>query len=195
MRAAVFFDRDGTLIEDVPYLSDPAKVRLIDGAAEAIRNLQALDYACVVVTNQSAVGRGMLSEPRLAEIHAEMYRQFAAQGVKLDGLYYCPLAPSTPDRTTVDHPDRKPGPGMLLRAAREMLLDLSRSWVVGDMLSDVLAGRNAGCRGTIYISSGEGGALLSDHQAIDHVVKDVFEAAQVIARLHVCASTSGVSFS
>lgn len=188
MRAAVFFDRDGTLIEDVPYLSDPARVRLIPGAAEAIHLLQSLGYACIVVTNQSAVGRGILSEARLAEIHAEMHRQLSLHGAKLDGLYYCPLAPATSDRSRIDHPDRKPGPGMLLRASRDLPLDLSRSWMVGDMLSDMLAGRNAGCRATICVRTGRSDAVPADDPATDHVVGNVLDAARLIARLHTAQS-------
>lgn len=183
MRAAVFLDRDGTLIEHVHYLNDPKQVRLLPGGPEAVRNLQALDFACVVVTNQSAVGRGMLTLDGLDEIHREMHRQFADHGVRLDGVYYCPVAPTSSDRTSIDHPDRKPGPGMLLRAARDLVLDLDRSWMVGDMYSDVLAGRNAGCRGTVLVRTGpECDVPAEGDPAIDYVADDLLEAARIIAR-------------
>ena len=99
-RPAVFLDRDGTLIEHVHYLSDPALVRLLPGAAEALRRLRRAGFACVLVTNQSAIGRGMLTEERLDQIHAEMNRQLAAEGATLDAIYYCPDAPGRrrPDR-------------------------------------------------------------------------------------------------
>src|SRR5262249_52308905 len=116
-RSAVFLDRDGTLIEHVPYLSDPKLVRLLPGAAEALIRLRRAGFACVLVTNQSAIGRGMLTEDGLAEIHAELHRQLAAAGATLDGTYYCPHAPSGDDRTVVECEDRKPGPGMLRRAS------------------------------------------------------------------------------
>ena len=147
MRPAVFLDRDGTIIASVHYLADPELVRLIDGAARAIRALRSAGYAIVVVSNQSAVGRGMLSVERLFEVHDAMCRQLAEAGASLDGFYFCPAVPASDDRTAVDHPDRKPAPGMLLRAAIDLDLDLSRSWMIGDMVSDVLAGRNAGCMG------------------------------------------------
>ena len=183
MRAAVFLDRDGTLIEHVHYLNDPKQVRLLPGGPEAVRNLQALDFACVVVTNQSAVGRGMLTLDGLDEIHREMHRQFADHGVRLDGVYYCPVAPTSRDRTSIDHPDRKPGPGMLLRAARDLVLDLDRSWMVGDMYSDVLAGRNAGCRGTVLVRTGpECDVPAEGDPAIDYVADDLLDAARIIAR-------------
>ena len=118
-RPAVFLDRDGTVIEHVHYLSDPALVRLLPGAAEALRRLRRAGFARVLVTNQSAIGRGMLTVERLDQIHAEMDRQLAASGATLDGIYYCPDAPAGDDRTVVEHSDRKPGPGMLLRAADE----------------------------------------------------------------------------
>jgi D,D-heptose 1,7-bisphosphate phosphatase len=153
-RAAVFLDRDGTLIEHVPYLSDPARVRLLPGSAEALVRLRRAGFACVLVTNQSAIGRGMLSKDRLAAIHTELNRQLAECGAVLDGIYYCPDAPAGEDRTVVERPDRKPGPGMLLRAATELKLDLGASWMVGDLISDVLAGLNAGCR-SILVQSGQ----------------------------------------
>ena len=118
-RPAVFLDRDGTLIEHVHYLSDPAKVRLLPGAVEALRGLRDAGYALVLVTNQSAIGRGMLTVETLAEIHAVMERQLAAHDVALDAIYFCPEAPSRDgDRTAIDHPDRKPAPGMLLARSR-----------------------------------------------------------------------------
>ena len=163
-RPAVFFDRDGTLIEHVPYLTDPAMVSLIPGAAEALKRLRAHGFARVLVTNQSAVGRGWLAVNRLEEIHAELARQLALQGATIDGIYYCPDAPKVDDRTVVENPDRKPGPGMLLRAAADLNLNLEASWMVGDLISDVLAGRNAGCR-SILVQSGQSSQPEADSVA------------------------------
>ena len=153
-RPAVFLDRDGTLIEHVHYLSNPTDVHLLPGAAEALAQLRRAGFLCVLITNQSAIGRGMISESRLHEIHAEMNRQLAERGTALDGIYYCPDVPSGDDRTVVENPNRKPGPGMLLQAASDLGLDLAGSWMVGDLISDVLAGLNAGCR-SILVSSGQ----------------------------------------
>ena len=152
-QAAVFLDRDGTVIEHVHYLSNPADVRLLPGAAEALAQLRRAGFVCVLITNQSAIGRGMISDSRLHEIHAEMNRQLTEQGTALDGIYYCPDVPSGDDRTVVENPNRKPGPGMLLQAASDLGLDLAGSWMVGDLISDVLAGLNAGCR-SILVGSG-----------------------------------------
>jgi D-glycero-D-manno-heptose 1,7-bisphosphate phosphatase len=182
VRPAAFLDRDGTIIEHVHHLNEPGQVRLLPRAAEGIRVLQSMDYACVVVTNQSAVGRGLLTLARLDEIHAEMARQLWAEGVRVDGIYYCPVAPVSSDRSIVEHPDRKPAPGMLLRAAAEMLLDLPRSWMVGDLVSDMLAGRNADVRGTILVRTGQGESVPAGHPAVDFIADDLLAAAQLVAR-------------
>lgn len=184
-RPAVFLDRDGTIIKQVHHLADPTLVELIPGAARGIRELRRAGFACVVVSNQSAVGRGLLTLDGLAEIHAEFCRQLAANDAGIDGWYFCAEAPKSGDRTATEHPDRKPAPGMLLRAARELDLDVSRSWMVGDMISDVLAGKNAGCRGSVLVRTGYGetgggagheGAGNATVMA-DHVADDLAAAA------------------
>lgn len=185
MRPAVFLDRDGTVIEHVPYLTDPADVRLVAGAGPALSSLRAAGFALVIVTNQSAMGRGMLDEAGLARVHAVLEAQLAEVGVSLDGIYWCPLAPQTSDPTMVEHADRKPGPGMLTRAAEELALDVSRSYMVGDNVSDALAGRNAGCRASVLVRTGHGAKTELDFGDLlatpsDHVVDDLAAAARLI---------------
>lgn len=154
-RRCAFLDRDGTLIQQVHYLKDPALVRLASDSAAAINRLRRHGFACVVVTNQSQIGNKLLSEAQLADIHEEMYKQLVAEGVMLDGVYHCPTPGRGSDRTTVEHPDRKPGPGLLIRAAQELGLRLQSSWMVGDMVSDVLAGTNANCCGSVLLRTGK----------------------------------------
>lgn len=154
-RPAIFFDRDGTLIEPIPYLQNPSAIQLVEGATKALAVARGASYTCVLVTNQSAVGRGLISEARLEEIHCELQRQLKRAEVELDAIYYSTIVPRTGDRTIVEHPDRKPGPGLLLRAASELGLSLARSWMVGDMISDVLAGVYAGCQGCVWIGAPE----------------------------------------
>lgn len=151
LRPAVFLDRDGTLIEFVHYLDDPGKVRLAHGAVEALRRLHEHGWAAVVVTNQAEVGRGRLSIDRLEQIHWEVRRQLADGGVGLNAIYFNACVPRSDDPTVIDYPDRKPGPGMLQRAARDLGLRLSDSWMIGDTLSDAFAGQNAGCRGSLIL--------------------------------------------
>ncbi len=182
MKPAVFLDRDGTLIQEANYLVDPADVRLLPGAGEAVMELRSAGFAVVVVTNQSAIGRGMLTEAGLTLIHDEMASQLRACGTELDGIYHCPIAPTTSSPESIEHPDRKPGPGMLIRAATELDLDLTRSWMVGDMLRDLLAGRNAGVHGTILVRTGHGSTVDQQHSAIDHVVDDLSAASRLILK-------------
>jgi D-glycero-D-manno-heptose 1,7-bisphosphate phosphatase len=146
-RPAVFLDRDGTLIEDRHYLADPALVRILPGVAQGLRRLRTAGFVCVVVTNQSGIGRGMFAEADYHRVHAEMIRQLAAEGATLDAAYFCPAAPAAEGAD--ERPDRKPAPGMLLRAAADLELDLTRSWTIGDAPRDVEAGRRAGCRGIL----------------------------------------------
>jgi histidinol-phosphate phosphatase family protein len=176
-RPAVFLDRDGTLIESVPYLSDPSAVRLLPGAAEALVRLRASGFACVLVTNQSAIGRGLITVGRLGEIHDELNRQLATAGAALDAIYYCPEAPAIDDPTVVEHDDRKPGPGLLIRAARELGLDLGASYMIGDIISDVLAGINAGCRASILVRKGPGSVETEREHPSSFVVADDLAAA------------------
>src|SRR3954451_11720011 len=129
-RPAVFLDRDGTLMEDREYLGRPEGVCLLPGAADGLRRLRAAGFACVVITNQSGIGRGLITEGEYRRVHEEFVRQLAAAGAALDATYYCPAAPAAPP--AAEHPDRKPGAGMLLRAAADLGLDLPRSWAVGD---------------------------------------------------------------
>jgi D-glycero-D-manno-heptose 1,7-bisphosphate phosphatase len=182
-KPALFLDRDGTLIEERCYLAHPDQVRLLPGAAAAVERLRQAGFACVVITNQSGVGRAMLTLAQMHAVNDEMQRQLREAGTQLDGLYFCTYAPLSNDKTAIEHPDRKPGPGMLLRAARELDLDLAASWVVGDSVSDVLAGRHAGCRGQILVRTGhdlvEALAFLGKDAL---VVNDLGEAADLIVK-------------
>ena len=154
-RPAVFLDRDGTIIEHVHFLNNPGEVRLLPGAAEAIRRLRLAGMACVVVSNQSGVGRGIITLEQLAAIHDEMNRQLAAEQTQVDAIHFCPEAPRGDDPLVIEHIDRKPAPGMLFQAAKSLRLDLDASWMVGDMITDVMAGWHAGCRGSILVLTGK----------------------------------------
>lgn len=175
MRGGVFLDRDGTLIELVHHLTDPAEVALVPGAGEALARLRAAGWPVILVTNQSVIGRGLLTEAGLARVHDEMHRQL---GFELDGIYFCPLKPTQTDPAVIEDPMRKPGPGMLLEAAEKQSLNLADSWMVGDTVSDIEAGRNAGCR-TILVETGYG-AGVDGYKGYDHRVATLAEAATLI---------------
>lgn len=193
-RPAVFLDRDGTMIQAVHYLSDPDRVRLLPTTAPALRRFHDAGYACVVVTNQSAVGRGILDEGQLHRIHDELNRQLAREGASIDAIFYSTHVPANDDRTVIEHPDRKPGPGMILRAAQELNLDISASWMVGDMISDVLTGINAGCRGSVLLSPSDVPLELQTPISTRiAVVGDLLDAAAVILESPVSATPLATS--
>jgi D-glycero-D-manno-heptose 1,7-bisphosphate phosphatase len=153
---AVFLDRDGTVIEEVDYLASPDEVRLIPGAADAIARLNALRVPVVIVTNQAGVARGYFPESRVAEVHARLDQLLAARSAHVDRYYVCPHHPREGTAPYLRECDcRKPRPGMLLRAAAELRLDLSSSCLIGDKLSDLEAGAGAGCH-TILVRTGYG---------------------------------------
>lgn len=183
-RPAVFLDRDGTLNREVDYLSDPAEFELIPGVPAALRALSAAGYALVVVTNQSGVARGLLSLETLDAIHARMRRVLEAENVRLDGIESCPHHPAAGEPPLrANCTCRKPAPGMLLKAAQDLDLDLARSWMVGDSLRDLQAGEAAGTR-SILVRTGKGRAqeqkaLAEGGQAA--IVEDDLSAA--VARI------------
>jgi len=186
MRPAVFLDRDGTMIVEVDYLADPERVELFAGAASALRRLAEAGYALVLITNQSGVARGMLDEDCLAEIHARLARELATEGVELDGVYYCPHHPEHGGAAYArDCACRKPRPGMLLEAARELGLDLERSWMVGDAARDLEAGWAVGARGLLVATGkgrGQGEAARAKAPAPGwlHEVDDLTAAAEFV---------------
>jgi D-glycero-D-manno-heptose 1,7-bisphosphate phosphatase len=155
-------------------------VRLIDGAAEALALLAEHGYARIVVTNQSAIARGLLDPCGLEAIHDEMRRQLRDAKSGVDAIYFSPRMPLTDDRVTVDYFDRKPGPGMLIRAALEHEIAIGQSWMVGDSISDVEAGRHAGCRGSILIQNGADVEHSVGGLPKVHVVASLLEAAHFI---------------
>ena len=168
-RGAVFLDRDGTLIEEVHYLRRSDQIHLLEGAAEALRLAQSAGLAAVLITNQSAVGRGFLAESGLREIHQHLNELLEAQDTRLDGIYYCP---HHPEADLEDYrrvcPCRKPNPGMLLQAARDLHLDPEKSLMVGDTFHDIEAGRRAGCR-TALVETGYGAGTWRDRRPDDPV--------------------------
>ncbi len=147
---AVFFDRDDTLMENVPYLGDPAKVKLLPGAIEAIRALEQAGFALFLVTNQSGVGRGLLTPAQVKAVNDETVRQLGHPAFR--EIYSAFAHPGGQGNHALS--DRKPSPQLLFRAAREHGIALGASFFVGDRLGDVLCGRNAGCR-TALVRTGE----------------------------------------
>lgn len=164
---AVFLDRDGVLIPDSGYPHLDEHLVLIPGAADAVRRLNALGYLVVIVTNQSGVARGLFSEERMHVFNDMLVRKLAAKGARIGAVYACPFHDEAEDPKYFhpDHPDRKPNPGMILRAIAEHNLDPARSFLIGDRQSDLEAARRAGMPGFLF----EGGDL-------DRFVRDLLGA-------------------
>jgi D-glycero-D-manno-heptose 1,7-bisphosphate phosphatase len=153
---AVFLDRDGTINEEVQYLSDLKKFRLLPKVAPAIKLLNDHGFKVIVITNQAGVARGYFGEDKVEEINEEMKRQLREKDAHLDGMYYCPHHPTEGmGKYKKDCWCRKPNPGMLKKAVKDFDLDLSKSYVIGDQLTDVKLGNNAGCQ-TVLVLTGYG---------------------------------------
>ena len=162
--AAVFIDRDGTINEDIGYVSSPEDLIIYPWAAEAIRLVNESGMKAIVITNQSGIARGLYTEETLHNIHGRLRDELARDGAQLDGIYYCPHHPRIgDDRYRQFCECRKPHPGMLLQAAREHNVDLSRSFVIGDKSSDMNLATNAGAKGVLVLT-GYGRATQEDSE-------------------------------
>lgn len=168
---AVFLDRDGTLIYDVGYARDPDQVRLFPDVKEALTKLRKHGFRLVLVSNQSGIGRGLMTVEQAEQVHQRVVSRLAECGVQLDAAYYCRHAPDEQCGC------RKPSPEMLLRAAKELDLQLDRSFMVGDKLGDVEAGKQAGCRTILLTATSASGKL---DPAPDYVAVDWLEVLQHI---------------
>jgi D-glycero-D-manno-heptose 1,7-bisphosphate phosphatase len=155
VRTAIFIDRDGVVNRKAPegkYITCWKEVEFLPGVFDAVRRLNRAGYLVILITNQRAVAKNKLSEAKLREIHEKMLKAFEAKGALINAVYYCP------HEIEVHCACRKPKPGMLLRAAKEHSVDLAASWMLGDSVSDVLAGKAAGCR-TVWLTRVKRSAL------------------------------------
>lgn len=182
----VFLDRDGTLNEEVDYLRTPEQLRMIDGAAVAVRRLNDLGLVTCVISNQSGVARGYLSEKDLEAVQTKLRNELEREGARIDAIYYCPHHPTAGrEPYNIECDCRKPKPGMLLRGEREFGLDLRRSFVVGDSIVDIQAGAAVGAT-TVLVLTGYGRSSFEASKelnlGIGKVAKNVTEAVEFIAQ-------------
>lgn len=168
---AVFVDRDGTIIHDADYCSDPKQIQIFDGAVEALRRLKSAGFKIIVITNQSGIGRGFFSEKEYRAVEAEVSRQM--DNGLIDATYFCPDAPGKPSKC------RKPAPGMVLEAAKDHDVDLSRSFLIGDKEIDAECAHNAGVR-AIRVRTGFDKA--TEASCADWVAEDLSAAAQIVLK-------------
>lgn len=178
MTQALFLDRDGTINEDPGYLGDPSLVKLLDGVGESLSFLKNdLNFMLIVVSNQSGIARGLITEEDVKSVNDEINNLLSEYNVKIDKFYYCAYHP---DFNTPEECDsRKPSPKMILDAAKEFDIDLNKSYLIGDMSSDILSGLNAGVK-TILVKTGYGKSQissLSNLKIIPNFVAENFKEA------------------
>jgi len=188
---AVFLDRDGVICEDVEYMEYPYQIKLIQGVTKAIRSLNKNGFKIVIVSNQSGVARGYFTEEDVKRVNLKMISKLG-DGCRIDAIYFCPHHPEIGvERYKKDCDCRKPKPGMLKSAAKDLDIDLKRSFMVGDKMDDVYAGHRAGCE-TILLLTGQGQDEVeyfkTDNTDMEKSIKpnniasDLFEAVSIILK-------------
>jgi D-glycero-D-manno-heptose 1,7-bisphosphate phosphatase len=175
-RRFVILDRDGTIIEERQYLSEPEQIALISGVAAALRELRRMGFGLVVITNQSGIGRGFFDQSQLQRVHQRLAEMLQAEGIYLDGLYVCPHTPED------DCACRKPKLGLLQKAAEDLGFNMASSIVIGDKASDIEMGSTAGAL-TFLVRTGYGTRFEND-VAVDYVVDNLEAAVNAIRRLN-----------
>jgi len=182
---AIFLDRDDTLIEDPGYINHPDQVKLLDGVAEALIELKAMGYKLIVVSNQSGVARGIVTEEVLGDIHNRLKQLLAEKGAHLDQIYYCPYHPDgVVAKYRKENDWRKPNPGMLLAAADEMDIDFSQSWVIGNGSRDIEAGLRVGCKTILINHPSHTKKLQPGKPNPDYRAVNIKEAVNIIKKYH-----------
>lgn len=174
MNKAIFIDKDGTLINDIPYNVDPHLIRLENYALESLWQFQRQGYSLVVVSNQSGIEAGYFYEDDLINVQNKIAELLSEKEVQLNGFYYCPHLEKSKCNC------RKPKPGLLLKAAEDLQIDLSRSWMIGDILNDVEAGRTAGCKTILLDCGNETEWIWNKQRQPDYIANTWLDAAQVI---------------
>lgn len=193
-QAAIFLDRDGTLVYPRHYPSRPEDLVLYDGVGSRLARLQNTGFRLVVVTNQSGLARGLFDEVALSRMHVYLTQQLARDGVWVDAIYHCPHHPDGIVHELAIRCDcRKPAPGMVLRAAAELGLDPACSWFVGDILDDVEAGHRAGCR-TVLVDLGTEPEPQDDVRRPDYVARDTVHALDLIAAVEGLGAAADLTY-
>lgn len=181
MNKAVFLDKDGTIIHDLPYNVNPSLITWQEGSFEALKRLHEKGYLLVIITNQSGVARGLFQEKDLKVLEEAMRATLQEKGIPLAGFYYCPHhVEGTIKEYMLDCECRKPKAGMLMRAAADLKIDLPASWMVGDILNDVEAGNKAGCRTVLINNGNETEWISNEHRKPAYTAKNILEATNYI---------------
>ena len=190
---AIFLDRDDTLIEDPGYINHPDQVKLLDGVAEALIEFKAMGYKLIVVSNQSGVARGIVTEKVLDQIHNRLKQLLAKKGAHLDKIYYCPYHPDGDVAKYRKESDwRKPKPGMLLAAADEIDIDFEQSWAIGNSSRDIEAGSQVGCKTILIEHHSYETRMEPNEPKPDHRAVNIKEAVNIIKKYHRSSGKSTI---
>jgi D-glycero-D-manno-heptose 1,7-bisphosphate phosphatase len=185
MDRAVFVDKDGTLVKNIPFNIDPDLVQLEANAGMGLSEMQYANYKLIIISNQPGVALGYFEEGALQYVYKKIQTLLVPFDVRLDGFYYCPhYIYGKRKPYSISCSCRKPAPGLILRAANDLNIDLSASWMVGDILDDIEAGNEAGCSTILLNNGNEKEWLLTKKRKPTHAVKDLQAAASIICTHH-----------
>lgn len=181
MNKAVFIDKDGTLINDVPYNVDTSLIEFTNGAIEGLQWLSRHGYLLIIISNQSGIAFNYFVADDVLKVKNYICSYLLSHGITLNGFYYCPHHPEGKNKSFAIHCDcRKPLPGLIIKAAEEQKIDLAASWMIGDILNDVEAGNRAGCRTVLINNANETEWILNKYRNPDYKAKDLSDAATYI---------------
>lgn len=184
MQKAIFLDKDGTLIKDVPFNVNPELIELEDNCLKGLKLLQEAGFLLIIISNQAGVAHGYFREGDLKAVKSKIKELLSAYSIQLDDFYYCPNHPQGRiQKYRVTCYNRKPEPGMLFEAALAHSIDLSQSWMIGDILHDVEAGNKAGCKSILINNGHETEWLWNEFNRPDYVAKNINQAANHILNL------------
>lgn len=185
MNKAIFIDKDGTLIPDIPYNVDPEKITLQDGVIEGLKMLKAQGFKFIMISNQSGVARGYFKEEALTDVKNKLQELLEKDEIQFQDFYWSFNHPQgTVKKYAVECNFRKPKPGMILQAAAEHQIDLPQSWMIGDILNDVEAGKRAGCQTVLIDNGNETEWIQGEYRTPDYKAKNFFQAAAFITDVH-----------
>ena len=183
MSKAIFIDRDGTLIKNIPYNANPELITLEYYAVEMLEILKEKNFLLIIISNQSGIAKGYFSEEDLYKMHKALRRKLLFYNVQLDAIYYCPHLPHARRKEYAKECDcRKPKPGLIYKAAKDFNINLSESWMIGDILNDIEAGNTAGCK-TVLINNGNETEWIINEQRVPCCsVEDLRQATEIILK-------------
>lgn len=180
---AIFIDKDGTLIKNIPFNVNPSLITINNNVIEGLKLFDKHGYRKIIISNQAGVALGYYSENELEKVNAKITELLAEHATNIDAFYYCPHdANGKIESYAINCDCRKPLPGLIMKAAQDLNIELHGSWMLGDILNDIEAGKSAGCSTILINNGGETEWVINNKRTPDHIVKDFLEAATIICK-------------